>query len=266
MSTLATHAAPQPRSVAQIYWKEAKYEFLKALRMPAYSLPTILFPVMFYCLFGLSFLKNQPAGGVSMAAYLLATYGAFGVIGAALFGFGVGVAMERGQGWMILKRASPMPPSAYFTAKIVMSTVFGLTIVILLFGLGYFFGGVRLPVGGWLALLAVLVAGAVPFSALGLAVGYTAGPNSAVAIVNLIYLPMAFASGLWIPVAVLPSFFQKLAPWLPAYHYSQLALKRIGADVGDSTTSHLLYLAVFTALCLGVAYLGYRRDEGKTYG
>ena len=41
-----------------------------------------------------------------VATYLLATYATFGVIGAALFGFGVGVAVERGQGWMLLKRAS----------------------------------------------------------------------------------------------------------------------------------------------------------------
>ncbi len=265
MNSLATTAG-KPRNLGRIYWKEAKYEFIKALRMPAYSLPTILFPVMFYILFGLSFLRNQPAGGVSMAAYLLGTYGAFGVIGAALFGFGVGVAVERGQGWMLLKRASPMPPTAYFTSKIFMSTLFGLTIVVLLFTLGYLFGDVRMAVQSWLSLLGVLVAGALPFCALGLAIGYFAGPTSAVAIVNLLYLPMAFASGLWIPVAVLPAFFKKLAPWLPPYHYSQLALKQIGADVGDSTAGHLLYLVVFTVVCLAVAYLGYRRDEGKSYG
>lgn len=265
MNDLATTAAPS-RNLGRIYWKEAKYELIKALRMPAYSLPTILFPVMFYVLFGLSFLKNQPAGGVSMAAYLLATYGSFGVMGAALFGFGVGVAVERGQGWMLLKRASPMPPAAYFTSKIVMSCLFGLTIVLLLFALGYLFGDVRMPVEGWFSLLGILVAGALPFCALGLAIGYLAGPNSAVAIVNLVYLPLAFASGLWIPVAVLPAFFKKLAPWLPPYHYSQLALKQLGADVGDSTAGHLVYLVAFTAICLGVAYLGYRRDEGKSYG
>ncbi len=34
------------------YLLEIKYEFLKALRMPAYSLPTILFPIVFYVFFG----------------------------------------------------------------------------------------------------------------------------------------------------------------------------------------------------------------------
>ncbi|CAN5778508.1 hypothetical protein BH24ACI5_BH24ACI5_05710 [soil metagenome] len=102
------------------YALEAKYEFLKHIRMPAYAIPSIAFPVMFYLLFG------------TVATYLLATYGTFGVIGAALFGFGVGIAVERGQGWMTLKRATPMPPMAYFLAKVGMAVLFGAIIIVIL--------------------------------------------------------------------------------------------------------------------------------------
>ena len=89
--------------------------------------PSISFPAMFYLLFGVLF-GGRSLGGASLTTYLLATYGAFGVIGAALFGFGVGVAIERGQGWMMLKRASPMPPMAFFVAKLFMCAMFALTI------------------------------------------------------------------------------------------------------------------------------------------
>ncbi|MER3478898.1 MAG: ABC transporter permease, partial [Meiothermus sp.] len=85
----------------RIFALEAKYEFLKSWRLPIYSLSTLGFPLMFYAIFGLSF-DNQSAGPVNTATSMLATYGAFGTIGAALFGFGVGVAVERGQGWMRL--------------------------------------------------------------------------------------------------------------------------------------------------------------------
>ena len=91
-------------SPARTYALEAKYEFLKVLRMPGYAIPSIAFPAMFYLLFGVIF-GRQNVGAVSMSTYLIATYGAFGVIGASLFGFGVGVAIERGQGWLLLKRA-----------------------------------------------------------------------------------------------------------------------------------------------------------------
>src|SRR5688500_3022950 len=98
-------------TMTRVYALEAKYELLKVARMPGFAIPSIAFPVMFYSLFGLVF-GGRGLGGINMATYLVATYGAFGVIGAALFGFGVGVAVERGQGWLVLKRASPMPPLA----------------------------------------------------------------------------------------------------------------------------------------------------------
>lgn len=256
--------SPARRSLVRIYALEAKYEFLKVLRMPAFAVPSLAFPILFYVFFGIIF--GQQQSGFPMALYLLATYGAFGVMGAALFGFGVGVATERGQGWLQLKRASPMPVGAYFTARIVMATLFGLLIIASLFLLGRFAGGVELAPSVWLGLGAALVAGGLPFCAFGLALGYLAGPNSAPAIVNLIYLPMAFLSGLWIPIMVLPSAIQKFAAFLPAYHYSQLALKVIEKDVGVPIWQHLAYLTIFTVACLLVARFGYRRDEDLTYG
>ena len=45
-----------------VYVKEAKYEFLKYLRIPVYSLSTILFPVMFYVLFGLLMNRQSTIG------------------------------------------------------------------------------------------------------------------------------------------------------------------------------------------------------------
>ena len=249
-----------------VYALEAKYEFLKLWRMPAYAVPSIAFPVMFYALFGLTFGGGRLAGNTPMTAYLIATYGAFGVIGAALFGFGVGVAVERGQGWMTLKRATPMPPLAYFTAKLAMASLFSAIIVTLLCVLGALFGGVSFPALTWVRLFVTLVLGAIPFGAIGLAIGYLAGPNSAPAIVNILYLPSAFGSGLWIPIDVMPPFVKTLAPFLPPYHLGQLALGAIGADRGGPMWTHVLALAGFTLAGLGVALWAYRRDEDKTWG
>ena len=260
----STPASPSKRNLARIYALEAKTEFLKLWRLPAYSVATLVFPLMFYVIFGVTF--GGSAGPVSVSTYLLATYGAFGIIGAALFGFGVGVAVERGQGWMRLKRASPMPPTAYFVAKIAMALFFSLLIVMLLFALGALLGGVRLPLTSWLSLLGVLLVGVFPFCAMGLAFGYLLGPNSAPVALNIIYLPLAFASGLWIPIGSLPSAVQAIAPFLPPYHYAQLALKTIGASEGGAAWVHVAALLGFTVVFLAIAVWAYRRDEGKTYG
>lgn len=249
-----------------LYALEAKYEFLKLWRMPAYAIPSIVFPVMFYGLFGITFGGTRVTGSTTMATYLLATYGTFGVIGAALFGFGVGVAVERGQGWMTLKRATPMPPLAYFFAKLVMAMVFGSMIILLLSAMAVGLGGVRLAPSAWAQLVITLILGAVPFAAIGLALGYFVGPNSAPPIVNLVYLPMSFASGLWIPIEALPGYIRSVAQFLPPYHLGQLALDAVGADAGAPAWTHVAVLLGFTVTGIGIALWGYRRDEDQGWG
>jgi len=250
-----------------IYFKEAKYEFLTRLRLRAYSLSTVLFPLMFYVLFGLVLnQKDAAVGGTSITTYLIPTYGAFGVMGASLFGTASGLAAERGLGWLQVKRASPMPPFAYFTAKVAIGVIFSTIVVLLLLLLGVTFGGVHMPLLDAAKLVGILVAGSLPFCAMGLAIGYFVGPNSAVATINLIYLPLSFCSGLWVPIMFLPHLMQKIAHLLPPYHLAQLALGVVGAGQHESSLVHWEALIGFFLVCLGVARLGFQRDEGKMYG
>jgi ABC-2 type transport system permease protein len=246
-----------------VYVLDAVTECRKTLRLPAYVLPTIGFPAAFYVLFALV-LRNQPGGNAG--TYMLATYGCFGVIGAALFAFGVGIAVERGQGWMLLRRAMPAPPGSWMAARMGVSLLFCMTIVVLMSLLALTVGRVKMPVTTWLHLGGVLVAGALPFSAFGLALGCRLGPNSAAAIVNLIYLPAACASGLWIPIEMLPPFMKSLALALPPYHFAQLALGVLGLGRGGPAWSHAVFLAGFGLLSAAAALAAYRHDEGVTFG
>jgi len=244
---------------------ETRSEFMKLVRLPAFAGPVLVMPVMFYVLFGLAFGGDQAVGGTRVTTYMVATYGVFGVVGAALGGLGIGIAMERGQGWLLVKRASPMPPWAYFAAKVAMSMLFAACVAGLIFTTALVAGHVRLPLATWLALGGVLIVGAMPFCAMGCAIGATAGPNSAPAIMNLIYLPMSFASGLWIPYELLPRGVQSVAPALPPFHLVRLALWVIGVD-HSAPAGHVAALLGFTALFVVVAVAGFRRDEGRTYG
>jgi len=255
-----------PRHTATIYLKEAKYEFLKNLRLRVYTASVLSFPIMFYVLFGLVLNSKEAIGGTGVPTYLIATYGTFGVMGASLFGTAAGLASDRGLGWLQVKRASPMPPFAYFAAKVVTSMIFSAVIVMALFTLGFALGGVRMPLAQFARLLGTLVAGSLPFSAMGLALGYFTGPNSAPATINLIYLPMSFCSGLWVPFMFLPKIVREIAQVLPPYHLSQLALGVVGAGSHASTATHWEVLLAFTMICLGAARIGFQRDQGKLYG
>jgi ABC-2 type transport system permease protein len=251
---------------AKIYLKEVKYEFLKNLRLRLYTASVLSFPIMFYVLFGLVLNSKEAIGATRVPTYLIATYGTFGVMGASLFGTAAGLASDRGLGWLQVKRASPMPPFAYFFAKVVTSMAFSAIIVLALFALGITLGGVRMPFGDFIRLLGTLVAGSLPFSAMGLAVGYFCGPNSAPPTINLIYLPMSFCSGLWVPFMFLPHVVKQIALALPPYHLSQLALGVVGAGMHESTAIHWEVLIAFTMICLGIARIGFQRDQEKMYG
>src|SRR6202012_5175029 len=134
-----------------------------------FSLSAIGFPIMFYCLFGLLMNRNENiAAGVSVAKYLLGGYAIFGSLGAAIFGIGVGVALDRSQGWLDLKQASPMPPLAYLFSKCIMAMVFSIIIVSILTVLGIFGGNVHITPNEFARIAGIAAVAAIPFSCLGL--------------------------------------------------------------------------------------------------
>ena len=252
-------AASVSPSLVRIYRLETWYELLKMLRQPSYAVPTIGFPVMFYILFGILLGSRGSVKGINLAEYLIASYGAFGVVGAAMFGFGVGIAGERAQGWLLLKRVSPMPPAALVGAKVVMSATFGLIIIALMGLAGVLFGNVSLTTTQWARLALVLVLGNVPFCLIGLAIGLAVSPSAAPGIVNLIHLPLAFLSGLALPIEAMPAALRTFAQVLPQYHLGQLALGAIGMARDPAVTTHVLVLGLTTVIAGVVAARAYRR-------
>jgi ABC-2 type transport system permease protein len=262
MSTAAVlNPAPTNSArAARIYRKEAKYEFVKLMRTRSFSLATIGFPVMLYIIFGLA---NRHAfdGSFHMAKYMLAGYACFGLIGSALFGIGVGLSSDLAAGWLELKRSSPMPVSAYLFAKCASAIAFGLIIVTILSIIGISFGDVHLSPPELIKMLGMTMVGSVSFASMGLLIALIAPANAAPGIINLIYLPMSFLSGLWVPIKFMPHWLQSIAPLLPTYHLSQLMLSIFHYNDAMSLTKHWNALIGFTLLMLGISSLLFHRKE-----
>ena len=165
------------------WWQFIRCQWLNLLRLPGYSLPTLLFPVIFYAFFGLML-------GGGQAREQLANFATFGVMGAALFAFGVGIATERAQGWFILLRVTPAPLAGVVAGKWFGAALFAAIIVLTMAAMAAGFGGVRLQPGQWLALTCLLVVGTLPFCLLGLGLGLMLPPTAAPAVINLVYLPL----------------------------------------------------------------------------
>ena len=189
---------------------------------------------------------------VFFVAYKLAGSGLQGSL-VATFAFMIAVIASIAVGLAVLKRVSPMPVSAYFVAKIAMSMAFAAVVVLLLTACATGLGGVRLGLGQWTLLCGALIAGTLPFCALGLLVGTLAKGQAAVAVVNLVYLPMALLSGLWLPLFVFPAIAQKFAVLWPAFHLGRIALGIVGQESGVDYALHAGVLTATTLLVLSLA-------------
>ena len=242
------------RRVLGAYLEEARSECLRYLRAPGFILPMTLFSTVFYLMFGV--LLNH--GNADAARYLLASYSTFGIIGPGLFGFGVSLAIERDGGLLTLKRALPMPPGAYLLGKMVMAMIAASIVTVLLLLIGVFLAHVVLSWGELLAMLLAGMFGVLPFCALGMFVGTLLKGQGAPGLLKLVYLPMAFLSGLWLPLSMLPRTLRQIAPIWPSYHLNQLTQAAVGMNNG-SLLPHVLVLLGFTAGFLLLATRRLRR-------
>jgi ABC-2 type transport system permease protein len=242
------------------YFREIKHEFVKSLRTPAFAVPTLFFPVMFYVLFGV-FLGSM-RGHADQALITFANFGVFGAMGPGLFGFGVSLAIEREQGLLTLKQALPQPPGAYLLARAVMAMAFVAVIAVLLTIMAVTLGKVPLTAGQIVQLFFIDTLGALPFCAIGMYMGSLVSGQASPAIINFVFLPMAFLSGLFVPLQLMPAVLQDLAPIWPAYHHSQMALATVGAP---STGGFAGHVAVLAGITLFFFLLAVRRMHGNGF-
>ena len=252
------------RSHARILWLESKYEFLRVWRTPGYTVPALAFPLVFYAVFGILMGRAGHQGSLTgLPTYLVATYGACGIMGAAFQSFGVNVALERGQGWLEVKRASPMPPAAYVVGKTAVVLGFSAVVLGALALLASFGGGVRLPLSAWARLGIALEFGVLPFAALALLLATVCSPNAIGHVTNLAFMAGALASGLSIPIEAMPGWWQRAAVLLPPYHYGRLALSAIGIESPWPIAVHVATLAGFTMVSLALAVLLFARADRR---
>jgi ABC-2 type transport system permease protein len=216
------------------YLAEAKYECIRALRTPAFAIPFLLLPIALYVLFGILLGGSMSHGDPTFAKIMFVNWSVFGVMGPGMFGFGMIVAQERDHGLLTLKRALPMPPAAYFLAKMFMTMTFTAIIMVTLIVPALILGHVRLGLGQILAVSLLDILGSLPFCAIGFFIGTRASSKSAPAFINLAYLPMMHLGGLFYP---LPKSVQPIEFLSPAFYLDKLGLWVAGVPNLDQLPS-----------------------------
>jgi len=244
MTNYSTSSLTGSRLLAA-YLGDIRIELTKITRTPAFFVPTLFFPAMFYVLFGVL----MGGGDAQGALHTFVRMGVFGTMAPGLFGFGVSLAFEREYGQLIFKQALPTPPGSYLLARMLMAMLFASVIAVILIVLALTLTHAPLTPMAAVRVFFVEVLGVLPFCAIGLFVGALASGQAAPAIINIIYLPMAFLSGLWVPFQYLRiPLLQDTATLWPPFHLSQIALHAVGMESFGTMGSHICALIGVTLL------------------
>jgi ABC-2 type transport system permease protein len=229
---------------------------LELARYPAYFVPTLVLPSVFFLFFA-------TPGAHRDATVRMASFAGFAVIGVAFFQFGVGIAIDRGSPWEAYLRTLPVGPFVRLGARLASASLFACAAAALLIATALAATDASLPPPRWLELSVVLLIGTVPFAFLGIAIGYWAPAKGALPIANLLYLVLSYAGGLWIRPGGLPRIVGSVSHFLPT---RALADALVATTIGAPLAWHAwLSLAGFALVFAWVAALGYRRDEGRRF-
>jgi ABC-2 type transport system permease protein len=152
--------------------------------------------------------------------------------------------------------ATPTSPSYFLSAQVSSRLIITLVQVLILLGVGLWFG-VQL-VGSVIVVLALSVLGGVVFLAMGYGVaGWAKNENQAAPVANLISLPMMFLSGSFFPREAMPEFLQQVTRFLPLTYLNDAlrdvindgaGLDVIGTDVIGLVVWGLISFVIATRL------------------
>jgi len=214
-----------PRRALGAYLTEIRFEFMRLIRNPALAAPVLLVPVAMYLLFAVVIWGDAVAKDPGTGIFFFTAFSIMAVTMPALFSISSSLAMEREIGLLRLKRAQPAPPGSWLVAKIVCGVVFCMISYLPMLAVAIWTGRLSLGAGQIVSMSLVMMAGAIPFCALGLMMGALVKGSAAPGYANLIYLPGCYLSGMFFP---LKGSMLAQAPFWPQYHINQLAMQAVG--------------------------------------
>ena len=229
-------------------------------RAPGFWVPTILFPAMLFLFFGNSFRPTNPDG----ANFVLASWAVYAVLGVAFYQFGVGIAQDRETPWDRYLKTLPVSLAPRLIARIATTLLFGIAAAALVGLVAIVSLPIRMGVGQLGGLLTVLLLGGAVFAIFGIALGYALSARAAVPVANLVYLPLAFVGGLWVPPEAMPAALEPLSRLTPTRHFAELAWAAVN-PAGETPYVSVAVLAGYGAVFAGLALWGYRRDSSMRY-
>lgn len=168
------------------------------------------------------------------------------------------LALWRENGMLQTVRNFPLSWNVIILSQAVVGIVVLLAQAVVLVVLGMIMGMVLKPT--FLSGLLPLVLGYLLFFFLGVIIAMIIYSIAGVSILaNIIILPLGFIGGAMMPVNMLPSWVQTIAPYTPLYHMREaLSMMLIGSGTWPHAWLGILYLAVGCIASGLVSIYGFR--------
>jgi ABC-2 type transport system permease protein len=228
-------------------------------RQPGFWVPTVLFPAMLYGFFG----ANMAAAG-GMGAYAMASFAVYAVVGVGFYQFGVTVAQDRENPFTVWQRTLPGHAAAPWIARVAAALLFVLVAVALVLVAAWLIAGVTLSVESYARLGGACALAAIPAVLMGTALGSVASSRAAVPLANLLFLPLAYLGGLWVPPVALPTAIATLSVWTPTRAMGEIAWAAM--DGRALPGRYLAVLAGWTLLATAITWAAQRRNARALFG
>ncbi|PID97395.1 MAG: ABC transporter [Actinomycetales bacterium] len=181
---------------------------------------TFAFPLIFLLLFGSIFHgQDVEQSGKSYIHYIAPGVLTWGVANAAVFSIAFALMQWRESDLLRIIRMTPTRVGTLLSSKLAIALAVAVSQTVLFVGVAMIpFYGLRLAASSWQA-VPLLALGVATFFALGAVIGSVMNTAESVAAVsNVVMLPMAFLSGSFFPLDMMPGWLQQVAQVFPLYY------------------------------------------------
>jgi ABC-2 type transport system permease protein len=220
---------------------------------------TLVMPVVLFLLFRARKGAALPGGIEFTAAATLIGIAVYGSMLAATSG-GARVSIERALGWSRQLRLTPLRPVAYIAIKLLTAMLLGFISVAVVYIVGAI-DGVQMTLATWLLTGTLAWGASFVFAAFGLFMGYLLPSENVMQVIGPVLAVFSLFGGLFIPISLLPSAMQDIAPYMPTYGVAAIA--RFPLVGGDFDPTWLLSVVVWTSAFAIAAMLLFRRDTRR---
>ncbi|MEJ7720735.1 MAG: ABC transporter permease [Ilumatobacteraceae bacterium] len=191
-------------STAGVALRQVRYQLLLLWRTPIAMFFTIVLPLVMLVVFNLLFSGEDvetPAGQWPLSQFYTGSIAAFTAVSATFTNLANTIPIRREEGVMKRWRGTPVPRWTYLAGFVGSATLLALAGSLLMILFGVVFYDVDVEPAKMPAALLTFVIGVAAFSAMGIALGsLVPNANAAPAAANAFILPLAFVSGVFIPL------------------------------------------------------------------